>query len=548
MNQPVPPSVCAFAALDRRRFVGAGIAGLGLAATPALAATAAGFTHGVASGEPGPDRMLLWTRYAGGADTMLRYEVAETIDFTKVVSDGDVSASPARDGCAKAVATGLQPARTYYYRFVASRGAISPIGRTRTLPAGPADRFRMAVFSCANLGFGWFNAYRHAADDGGFDLAIHLGDYYYEYERGKYPSAKQALAGRVVLPANEIVALADYRARHAAYRADPDLQRLFQMQPWIMAWDDHETANDSWKNGAENHQPESEGPWPARKAAALQAYREWLPVSDAPWAAYEIGDLATLFRLETRLTARDLPFDLDGLATGTPAEIEAAFARFRTGAWRDPGHTLMGAEQETWLAAALAASRRAGKPWQVLAQQIVMGSIRLPPSIAQGMRPDTSEGLRRRIANGVAASNAELPFNMDAWDGYPAARERLLASAREADANLVVLAGDSHNAWASELVSGNAAAGVEFAGHSVTSPGAEGSLPWIAPDRLAAETIALNPGLKWCDTAQRGYMALELTPVRVTGEWRFLDTIRRRSTRLSGRHAMAVEAGRNVFV
>lgn len=513
-----------------------------------LAAAAAGFSHGVASGEPGPDQVLLWTRFVGATGNVaaLRYEVSETLDFARVVSGGDVSASEDRDWCAKAVATGLQPGRWYYYRFVAPSGAMSAVGRTRTLPVGKADRFRMAVFSCSNLGFGWFNAYAHAAEDGAFDAVVHLGDYYYEYQKGEYPGLKQIVPGRVLLPENEIVTLADYRARHADYRADPDLQRLFQLQPWIMVWDDHETANDSWRDGAENHQPDVEGPWPLREAAAMRAYHEWLPVSDETWAAYEIGDLATLFRLETRLTARDEQFDLQRVIANA-GDVDDSLARFRNGTWRDSARTLMGAKQEAWLADGLKASRRAGKPWQVLAQQIVMGEVHLPGNLADGMAADSPEYVRRRIVNGVAASNAGLPWNMDAWDGYPAARDRLLASARAADANLVVLSGDSHNAWANNLSSGKVAAGIEFAGTSVTSPGAEGSLPWIKPDRLAADTVALNPGLKWCDTAQRGYMAVELTPARSTCEWRFMETVRQRSTRLAPSHSMAVEVGRNRF-
>ncbi|MCA1661629.1 MAG: alkaline phosphatase D family protein [Novosphingobium sp.] len=545
-----PPPASNRYSLDRRSALRVGFAGLSLAAAPtwAVGPGETGFTHGVASGEPGPDRALLWTRHvAAGGEARLRYEVAETLDFARVVAGGEAVASPGRDWCAKAVATGLEPGRWYYYRFVAPDGTGSPVGRTRTLPAGPVEKFRMAVFSCSNLGFGWFNAYRHAAEDAGFDLAVHTGDYYYEYQRGTYPSARQAVPGRVLRPDNEIVTLADYRGRHAAYRADRDLQRLFQLQPWIMVGDDHETANDSWKGGAENHQPATEGPWSARTAAAMRAYREWLPVSDAPWAAYEVGDLATLFRLETRITARDKPFDLSTLTTGTDAEVSAALARFRDGGWRDPRRTLLGAEQEGWLAAGLAASRRAGKPWQVLVQQVVMGELRLVPSVAEGMRSDSPDYVRRRIANGLAASRVGLPVNMDAWDGYPAARERLLRAAREADANLVVLTGDTHNAWAFELAHGNERAGVELAGHSVTSPGIEGSLPWVVPERFAADSVGFNPSLRWAEMRRRGYIAVELTPSRVSSEWRFLDTVKMRSTALSGTHRMAVEAGRNRF-
>ena len=548
------PEMSASTSLDRRSTLKLAALGLAGLSAPVLAMPRGGFTHGVASGEPAADRVLLWTRYVGGGETKLRYEVSESLDFARVVAGGEALASPRRDWCAKATAKGLEPGRWYFYRFIAANGAFSPVGRTRTLPVGKVDTFRMAVFSCSNLGFGFFNAYAHAARGfvtagqyDGFDLIVHLGDYYYEYRKGEYPALQQIVPERELLPENEIVSLADYRARHADYRADPDLQRLFQAAPWIMVWDDHETANDSWKGGAENHTPATEGPWSLREKAAMRAYHEWLPVSDERWKAYEIGELATLFRLETRLTAREEPFDLGTIATGTDAQVSAALAGFRAGAWHDPKRTLMGAKQEAWLVEGLKASRRAGKPWQVLAQQIVMGSLLLPANIAEGMRPNSPEEFRRRIANRVAATGVGLPFNMDAWDGYPAARDRLLAGARAADANLVVLSGDSHNAWANNLTSGNAAAGVEFGGHSVTSPGAEGSLPWIKPDRLSSDLVALNPGLKWCDTAQRGYMAVELTPARSTCEWRFLDTVRQRSTRLTAGHTMTVEAGRNRF-
>ena len=207
LSTPLPPR-----ALDRRTFVRGSLAGMGLLALPgvALAADAEGFTHGVASGEPGADRVLLWTRFAGSGDGVaLRYEVADSLDFAKPVSGGDVRALDERDWCAKAVATGLQPGRWYYYRFVGPNGETSPVGRTRTLPVGKVDRFRLAVFSCSNLGFGWFNAYRHAADDGAFDAVVHLGDYYYEYEKGEYPSTKQIVPDRELLPENEILSLAE---------------------------------------------------------------------------------------------------------------------------------------------------------------------------------------------------------------------------------------------------------------------------------------------------------------------------------------------------
>ncbi|QYU68995.1 alkaline phosphatase D family protein [Leptolyngbya sp. 15MV] len=312
--------------LSRRNLFRLGALGAaGLAAPVAARDWGTGFTHGVASGEPGQDRVMLWTRHAGAAEVALEWQVAEDAAFTRVVSGGSALASPERDWCAKVVAGGLAPGRWYYYRFIAPGGTMSDVGRTRTLPEGPVPRWRMAVFSCANIGFGWFNAYAHAAEADAFDLAVHTGDYLYEYPEGSYPDADQRLPGRAIWPAHEIVQLADYRLRHATYRADPDLRRLMQLYPMVLGWDDHESANDSWHGGAENHQPETEGSWDARKAAAIRAYREWLPVSDEPWAAYEIGDLATMFRLETRLTARSQPPSLAELARGAASrDVEGA--------------------------------------------------------------------------------------------------------------------------------------------------------------------------------------------------------------------------------
>lgn len=508
-----------------------------------------GFTHGVASGEPGASSVMLWTRHVGAAEVMLAWQVAEDADFTRVVGEGSVLASPDRDWCAKPVAEGLAPGRWYYYRFIAPDGTLSDVGRTRTLPQGPVPRWRMAVFSCANIGFGWFNAYAHAAEADAFDLAVHTGDYLYEYPEGSYPDADQRLPGRAIWPAHEIVALADYRLRHATYRADPDLRRLMQLYPMVLGWDDHESANDSWHGGAENHQPDTEGSWDARKAAAMRAYREWLPVSDEPWAAYEIGDLATMFRLETRLTARSQPPSLAELARGaaSPGEAIARLAAFRDGDYLDPARTVLGAGQEAWLGEGLAASRRAGKPWQVLAQQVVMGTMSSPTELIESIAGTAPEWLRPRLRSAALASRAGLPANMDAWDGYPAARERLLAAAREADANLVVLTGDTHNAWGFELTHAGEAAGIEFAGQSVTSPGFESYISQVPPDELASALVGRNPQLKWADTSRRGYMAVELTPERANCEWRMLGGIRQRSTALAATHRMSAPVGANRF-
>ena len=542
-----PPPEAPLLAASRRNAMKLGLLGLAGIGTPALAQGQRGFTHCVASGEPGPNQVLLWTRFASAEETTLKWELAEDPDFTRITAGGDTTAAPANDCCARAWAKGLKPGQWYFYRFIGPNGEQSPIGRTKTLPVGKVDKFRIAVFSCANYGFGWFNAYGHAAEADDFDLVLHLGDYFYEYARGTYPDAKEGLAERL-LPVDEAVTLAGYRERFSTYRNDPDLQRLHQLYPVITMWDDHEVANDSWKDGAENHQSETEGAYAVRETVSEKVYREWLPVSEAYWAQYEIGKLATLFRLETRHVARDKPFDLGDLMKGKRGpELEAALTAFRDGAWRDPNRTLMGAEQEAWLASSLKASTKAGKPWQVLAQQIIMGQTGFGKDLIGGMSKDVDPAMRGRILAAARAQQSGVPYAMDMWSGYPAARDRLYQSALAADANLLVLAGDSHNAWAFDHDHQGQRVGVEMAGQSVTSPGFEHYLGWIKPAALAQDVMAASPSLKWCDTSQRGYLALELTPKAATGEWRFLETIRTKGTALSGTKRMTVLAGQRRF-
>jgi alkaline phosphatase D len=535
--------------INRRQLLHVGAFGVGALATPGAAVllAARGFSHGVASGEPGAHSVMLWTRYVPAtAGARLDYQVSSTADFATVLAGGTVEAEAERDWCVKPVVAGLQPDRWYYYRFIDPDGRFSPVGRTRTLPQGPVERFRIGAFTCANLPFGWFNAYGHAAGRDDLDLLVHLGDYLYEYRRGEYPSAAQALANRLVEPAGEAVALADYRLRYASYRADPELQRLHQLFPMIVMWDDHESANDSWSGGADNHQPATEGDWRTRKAAAMRAFREWLPVSDESWVRYEIGDLATLFRLESRLTARSQPLDL-GAALRGRSDVAETLVRFRDGPWSDEGRTLLGREQESWLAAGLGASVRQGTKWQVLAQQVVMGSLFLSPEIAAFLAADAGEEAHRRTALGLAAARAGIPFNLDAWDGFPAARERLLRSAQEAGANLLVLSGDSHNAWAFDLDRRGDRVGTEMGVHSVTSPGFEAYAGRTSPAEVTHAVLARNRQLKWADTSRRGYLTLELTPERAVAQWHLLETVRERSSRLTDTHRMTVRNGENRF-
>lgn len=536
--------------IDRRRLVLGGGLGLGALLLPAgrgLAAEltgARGFTHNVASGEPGQDSMLLWTRYVpadGESIVRLDAEVALDPEFARKVSAGSVRTGAYRDWTAKVTVDGLEPGTVYWYRFVGPDGSKSPVGRTKTLPGDNAARFGLGVFSCSNLPNGFFNAYAHAAARDDLDLWLHVGDYVYEYGNASYEGKR--VEGRILQPDHEMVALADYRLRFSCYRADPDLQRLHQMAPMIALWDDHESTNDSYEYGAANHQPAKEGEWNARRAAAMQAYREWLPVSDEPWKAYPIGALATLYRTESRLLARTRPANLD--AAFKAANPDAALRAFRDGEWQDPSATMLGTTQESWLAHALKANARTSA-WQLIGMATIIGRTVMPQAAVEWLKPDASASTVAKFRNHIRAAKHGVPMWMDRWDGYPAARARLLRAAQRADADLVMLSGDSHNAWAYALSEDDKPAGVEFAGQAVTSSGMEGGMA-ADPRTVAQGFIAANPELKWADTSHRGYLMVEVTPQRVTGEWLFLDTIKARSTKLAGTHRMQVQRGRRAF-
>lgn len=533
--------------LDRRSLIIGGSFGLGAFALPAGRALAAGliaargFTHAVASGEPGPDSILLWTRFVPATGEMVRLdaEIALDRDFARIVGRGAAQTGAWRDWTAKLTLDRLSPGTRYFYRFRGPDGSISAIGETRTLPEGPVARFGIGAFSCANVPFGFFNAYAHAASRPDLDLCFHVGDYLYEYPRGTYPSDAQSIPARVLEPAHEITSLADYRLRYACYRADPDLQALHRLKPMIALWDDHESANDSWEGGAQNHQP-AEGMWSDRRAAAIQAWREWMPVSDEPWKAYPIGRLATLYRTESRLLARTRPPEFGPLFAA--AEPAAALKAFRDGPWLDASATMLGSAQESWLAHRMKANRG----WQIVGTGANVGSIVMPAAAKDWLKRDASAFARGYVERGILAGSLGLPANLDNWGGYPAARARLLRSAQAADADLVLLTGDSHNGFAFALAHEGKPAGVEFGGHSVTSSGMEAD-SGADPKRVAAALVAANSELKWADTSHRGYMAIEITPARVTGEWVFMAGVAQRSTALAGTHRMRAERGRRVF-
>ncbi len=532
--------------IDRRALLmtaGFGLGGLllpgGMLAAQSLAAQN-GFTHNVASGEPSAYSMLLWTRFvpAKGGTAKVRAEVSDTAEFSRIEAGGQVITGPWRDHTVKITVDGLKPASRYFYRFIGPDGTISPVGRTKTLPVGAVKRFNLAIFSCSNMGFGLFNAYGHAAARADVDAVLHMGDYFYEYGRGGY-DAGAGFASRI-FPETEAISLADYRLRYASYRTDPDLQALHASAPMIVMQDDHESANDSWEGGAQNHQ-EADGDWSIRRNAATQAWREWLPVGEQPWKAYQIGDLATYYRTDTRTIARSRQPDLTELMKSDDAA--QALATFRDGAYMDDAATMMGSEQESWLYRSFA---RDTSKWSVLGVGTNMGYGYTPKEALGWIGPSAEQRSRDYVARGIQAAQAGLPSNMDNWGGYPKARSRLLSAAQRADTNLVVVTGDSHNGWAFDLPEGGKAAGVEFGGHSVSSPGFEQATKGTDPLTVARAMVAASPQeMRWADTSNRGYMMLSLTPQAARNEWVFMETIKSQSMATKPSHFMQVRAGRN---
>lgn len=534
--------------LDRRALLataGFGIGGLLLPGGAAMAQALlglTGFTHNVASGEPGPDSVLLWTRYVSptGSPSKVRVEISESNDFAKIAGGGEMVTGPWRDHTVKITVDNLAPGKWHWFRFIAPDGSLSPVGRTKTLPVGKAAKFNIAIFSCSNLGFGEFNAYGHAAARDDVDLVLHMGDYIYEYARGGYDGGAKFAAR--IFPDSEILTLADYRLRYASYRSDKQLQALHANFPMIANTDDHEGANDSWEGGAQNHTAD-EGDWSARRNAAMQVWREWLPVGEQPWKEYPIGELATYFRTDTRMVARSKPYVAGDLMRG--ADPAKALAEFRDGAWRDPSMTMFGTEQESWLFRAMTRNKAT---WAVLGTGTNMGYNYTPEEAMSWFPADAPERTKSYVRQGIAAAKAGLPYNLDNWGGYPVARSRVLAAAQRADANLVVVTGDSHNGWAFDLPEGGKPAGVEFGGHSVSSPGFESATQGIDPAVIARELRdASKQELRWVDTSNRGYMHLSLTPQAATNEWVFMQTVKDVSLATKPSHKMKVRPGRKVL-
>jgi alkaline phosphatase D len=521
---------------DRRQtlaLLGAGTATASCAAADATLPAAA-FLHGVASGDPLSDRVILWTAISGpqSAGRNLYWTVAEDPDFARVVRKGRARTGEA--GTVKVDVTGLKPGRDYWYRFHDGAQAKSPVGRTRTLPEGPTPDAVIAVASCSLWAGGFFNAYEALAALPRVDAVVHLGDYIYEYGPDGFGADIGPKIGRLVDPPHECLTLADYRRRHAQAKSDPKLQAAHARAPWIIVWDDHETANDAWTGGAENHTPATEGGWSDRKAAGLRAWYEWMPIREKPGQPFEainrtfhFGDLASLIMVETRLTARahQIDYAADLMVDGKPAP-QAFAAKLM-----DPARTMMGERQEAWLAGELASSVQSGRRWQVLGNQVVMARVTMP-DVRKSMGEAAYATMAAKLpdyarepveqAQGIAALG--LPYNLDAWDGYPVARERFYEACKLASATPIVLSGDSHAFWANELwdAGGQNRVGAEFGATGISSPGFGDVLVGAPFGQAFTER---NKEVRYTDHAAKGFIVLTLTRQAAVAEMVAVSTV-----------------------
>ena len=453
-----------------------------------LKAGQAPFFHGVASGDPLSDQVMLWTKVTPPVGNMnsiqVFWQVATDVDFTNIINFGNTTADASSDYTVKLDICGLQPATHYYYLFHAL-GQNSVTGRTKTAPATGGTEARFAVASCSSYEHGYFNAYESMSKRNDLDAVIHLGDYIYEYGAGGYSSSVITGAGRVYQPNTEIITLTDYRIRHSHYKLDNQLQRVHQVHPFITTWDDHETANDAYKDGAQNHSTGTEGQWSTRKISGTQAYKEYMPIRNPDpnddvkiWRNLRYGNLLDLIVLDSRLWGRDEQ-DL--------------------GESNNSNHKLLGNDQFSWLENQLADNTT---EWKIICQQVMMAPLEI---------------------FGTAV-------NSDQWDGYSAQRDRLINYIENNTIeNPVVLTGDIHTAWVNN-VPGNAStsAAVEFVVTSVTSPG----LDFL--NGLGGLITTFNPHIQYVNLQEHGYMVLTVDQNKAQGDYVWLNIESLDSTETAG--------------
>ena len=513
------------------------------------------FEHGVASGDPLQDRVILWTRLTPSdlsARLQVTWQIALDSQFKQIIKTDKVTTSASQDFTVKVDATGLTANQSYFYRFVFG-DKISPVGQTKTLPTS-TSKVSFAVCSCSNYPAGYFYVYREMAKQN-VDVVIHLGDYIYEYGADGYATEDAAKLGRT-LPADnnkEIIKLDDYRKRYALYRKDKDLQALHHRHPFIVIWDDHELANDTWREGADNHQA-NEGSFLDRKLAALQAYFEWMPIRPIDdqhvkiYRQFDFGNLVQLTMLDTRIIARDKQLDYADYMTANGLNA----AKFQADL-TNPARTLMGYTQRDWLLGKL---QQSNATWNVLGQQILMAKMLIPTELLLSLAAIVSGNPSAEALSQMNAQITELvklkirlqqgdptltpqekarvqtvaPYNLDAWDGYFVEREILYGTLAQLNKKVVVLAGDTHNAWSSNLYSKDGAfVGVELATSSISSPGLEKylSIPLAQLQQFEFAFTTLIDELNYCNLNQRGYLIVQFDETQVQSQWIYVDSIKK---------------------
>ena len=491
---------------------------LALPAPAHAASPATVFAHGVASGDPLPTAVILWTRITAvraarpgsgvGPNSQVVWELASERTFSRIARSGTAIASAATDFTVKVDATGLSPNTRYYYRFRVTSGpaagTISPTGITRTAPAHDADvaQVRFGVVSCANWEAGYFGAYRHLREHRDLTAIVHLGDYLYEYGVGEYTGKSGTV--RPHAPRHGIVSLADYRIRHAQYKTDPDLAELHRRLPWICTWDDHESVNDSWKGGAENHSAD-DGAWAARKAASQRAYYEWMPARPNADASGRHLYRRLRFGRLLELSMLDLRTYRDEQAPMTSRQIDA------------PNRSITGAAQMSWLTNGLVSSPTR---WQIVGNPVMISPVVIPPLDKRNTAALTTM---------LGLPEGGLPYNPDQWDGYTADRKRLLdtIASHKVD-NVVFITGDIHSAWACDIpvdaadYPGKGTVATELVVTSVTSSNIDDILKvpeYTAGSAVTAALTAVNRHVRWNDFDSHGYSVFTVTAAAAQMDW-----------------------------
>ena len=513
---------------NRRQFLlgSAAVSTLALTSTSCLAESGEQnpsnrtFPYGIASGDPTQTSLVIWTQAEGQA--RVEWQLATDEQFKTVAKSGVASTGPSKDFTVKVDVNGLKPGVQYYYRF-SSNGKLSPVGRAKTLPVGRVDSLNIAVASCSNYVFGLFNAYAHIANDKNIDYVLHLGDYIYEYGDDGWGAESGKLLNRVHQPTNEIVSLQDYRTRHRQYKSDHGSQLMHAAHPLIPIWDDHESTNNPYVDGAQNHQPEQEGDWHTRRAASIQAYYEWMPIRDPAtgddptrlWRKFVFGDLATLVTLETRHTARAKQYDYLDVFKTMPDKAERD--KFIQETLADPSRKMLHEDMEAFLTVALKESKESAQPWRVIGNQIPMARTHAPNlnEVFTRFKPDAKGYALQQMEHLEMLGQLDLPLYLDTWDGYEGAREQFYQTcAASGSRDLLVLTGDSHSFWANELYTANGQAmGVEIGTAGITSPG---DFETMGDDMAKIYDQALaqhNTEVNWTDCRHRGYVKVTLTPL-----------------------------------